>query len=91
MATLFSGVAGAALLKVLLPIFEMILGGMGRGLNDWLAAKRAEQTSRDLGAAQTTSTINRESADAERRASEVAVDRPDVADVVAGMERGDAF
>ncbi|WP_022722859.1 hypothetical protein [Rhodopseudomonas sp. B29] len=91
MGSLFAGAAGAALLKVLAPIIEALLNGIGRSFNDWLAQKRAEQAQRELGAAQTTSTINKESADAERRASEVAVNRPDVGAVVAGMERGDAF
>lgn len=91
MGGLFAGAAGAAMLKVFAPLLEAVLNGIGRSLNDWLAAKRAEQAQRELGAAQISSTINKESADAERRASQVAVNRPDVGAVVAGMERGDAF
>lgn len=88
---MFTGTAGAALLTVFAPILKALFEGMGRSFNDWLARKRAEQTNRDLGAAEVTSTINRESADAERKASELAVNRPDAGSVVAGMERGDAF
>ncbi|WP_441280494.1 hypothetical protein [Tardiphaga sp. 862_B3_N1_1] len=84
---MFSGLAGAALLKVL----EALFNAFGTGFNDWLSRKRAEQTQRELGAAETTSTINKESSNAERRASEVAVNRPDVGAVIAGMERGDTF
>lgn len=84
---MFSGLAGAALLKIL----EALFNAAGIGLNDWLARKRAENAQRDLGRAETTSTVNKESADAERRANEVAVNRPDVGTVIAGMERGDAF
>ncbi|WP_315804022.1 hypothetical protein [Bradyrhizobium sp. SZCCHNS3002] len=88
---MFTGTAGAALLTVLAPILKVLFEAMGRSFNDWLAAKRAEQTNRELGAARTTSTLNRETADAERRANQVAVDRPDIGTVVAGLERGDAF
>lgn len=84
---MFSGLAGAALLTVL----EAFFNAFGAGINDWLARKRAENNLHDLGVAETTSTINKESADAERRASEVAVNRPDVSTVIAGMERGDTF
>ncbi|WP_398480931.1 hypothetical protein [Tardiphaga sp.] len=84
---MFSGLAGAALLTIL----EALFNAAGVGLNDWLARKRAENNLHDLGVAETTSTINKESADAERRASEIAVNRPDVGAVVADMERGDAF
>lgn len=84
---MFTGLAGAALLKLL----EALLSAFGTGFNDWLARKRAENNLHDLGVAETTSTINKESADAERRASEVAVNRPDVSTVIAGMERGDTF
>ncbi|QUS39570.1 hypothetical protein RPMA_12525 [Tardiphaga alba] len=84
---MFTGLAGAALLKVL----EALFNAFGAGFNDWLARKRAENNLYDLGRAETTSTINKESADAERRANEAAVNRPDVSAVVAGMERGDTF
>lgn len=84
---MFSGLAGAALLKVL----EALFNAFGAGFNDWLARKRAENNLHDLGVAETTSTINKETAYAERRASEVAVNRPDVGAVIAGMERGDTF
>jgi len=84
---MFTGLAGAALLKVL----EALFNALGAGFNDWLDRKRAENNLHDLGVSETTSTINKESADAERRANELAVNRPDVGTVVAGMERGDAF
>jgi hypothetical protein len=84
---MFSGLAGAALLTVL----EALFNAFGTGINDWLARKRAENDQRALGRAETTSTINKDSADAERRATEVAVNRPDVGAVIAGMERGDTF
>ncbi|QUS40563.1 hypothetical protein RPMA_18265 [Tardiphaga alba] len=84
---MFTGLAGAALLKVL----EALFNAFGTGFNDWLARKRAENNLHDLGRAETTSTINKESADAERRANEVAVNRPDVDDVIAGLQRGDRF
>jgi hypothetical protein len=84
---MFTGLAGAALLKVL----EALFNAFGTGFNDWLARKRAENNLHDLGVAETTSTINKETADAERRASEIAVNRPDVGTVVAGMEHGDTF
>lgn len=89
MGGLFAGLSGAALLKILAPIIEAFFNGMGRSFNDWLAQQRAEQANRDLGAAQTRAQINKESADAERRANEVAVNRPDVGAVIAGMERGE--
>lgn len=91
LAGLLAGSAGAALLKAFAPVLEALFNAFGRSLNDWLAQKRAEQTARELGASQITSKINKEAADAERRASEVAVNRPAVGSVVAGMERGDTF
>lgn len=84
---MFSGLSGAALLTIL----EALFSAFGAGFNDWLARKRAENDLRDLGASETTSTINKETADAERRASEIAVNRPDVDAVVTGMQRGDPF
>jgi hypothetical protein len=88
---IFAGLSGAALLKILAPIIEAILNGIGRSFNDWLAQQRAEQANRDLGAAQTRAQINKESADAERRAADASVNRPDVDSVIAGMQRGDEF
>lgn len=88
---IFSGTSGAALLTVLAPILKIILEAMGHSFDDWLARQRAAQDNRDLGAAQTTARINKESADAERKASELAVNRPDVGAVIAGMERGEPF
>jgi hypothetical protein len=55
---LTSGAAAAAWLAVLRPILEMLFSAMGRSLNDWLADKRAEQTQRDLGAAQAANKAN---------------------------------
>lgn len=81
----------ASLLAMLAPILKALFEGFGSSLAASAASKRAEAAQRDLGASQTASTINKETADAERRASEVAANRPDVAVVVAGMERGDAF
>lgn len=75
----------------LAPFLGVLLNAFGKSFTDWLEQKRSEEAQRQLGASQVTSTINRETADAERRASEVAVNRPDVSTVVAGMERGDAF
>jgi hypothetical protein len=60
-------------------------------LGNYLAQRQADTNAKAAGQAEVTSTINKESADAERRASEVAVNRPDVSAVVAGMERGDTF
>ncbi|NPU63398.1 hypothetical protein HL667_00110 [Bradyrhizobium sp. 83012] len=88
---MFTGVAGAAWLTVLTPILKALFQAGFSSLGTWLDKQRAEQTSRELGAARTTATINRESADAERRADQLAVDRPDIGSVVAGLERGDAF
>jgi hypothetical protein len=85
------GAAAAAWLSVLQPILVALFSAAGKSFEGWLAAKRAEQAQRDLGAAKTTNTINQESADAERRASEIAINRPDLDVVIAGMERGDDF
>lgn len=60
-------------------------------LGNYQAQRQADSNAKAAGQAEATSTINREAADAERRASEVAVNRPDVNSVVAGMERGDTF
>jgi hypothetical protein len=86
-----AGAAGEALMKILSPLLSAFLNSVGKGINDNLAAKRSEQTIHDLGVSQTTSIINKESADDERRANEVAVNRPDVDAVVSGLERGDEF
>lgn len=86
-----AGTAAAAWLTVLEPLLEALFNAFGKSFNDWLATQRAEQTQRELGASQVTSTTNKESADAERRANDVAVNRPDVGTVIAGMERGDTF
>lgn len=51
-----------------------------------LAKRQADTNAKAAGQAEATSTINKETADAERRASEVAVNSPDVGTVVAGME-----
>ncbi|MFZ5737203.1 MAG: hypothetical protein ACOY6K_10015 [Pseudomonadota bacterium] len=67
----------------------LVLGALAKLALDAFAAWRADQTTRAAGRADATSTINRESADAERRANEVSVNRPDLGAVLAGMERGD--
>lgn len=91
MGGLFAGAAGAALLKVFAPLLEAVLNGIGRSLNDWLAAKRAEQAQRELGATQISSTINKESADADRRANAVLVNRPDLDDALDRWSHGAKF
>jgi hypothetical protein len=60
-------------------------------VGNWLSQRQADNNAKAAGQAQATTKINKESADAERRASEVAVNRPDTGAVVAGMERGDTF
>jgi hypothetical protein len=60
-------------------------------VSNWLSQRQADSNAKAAGQAQATSKINKESADAERRASEVAVNRPDAGAVIAGMERGDTF
>jgi len=49
---MFSGVAGAALLKIIAPIIEVFFNAIGRSFNDWATAKRAEQAQHDLGTAE---------------------------------------
>ncbi|MGJ4888972.1 hypothetical protein ACQR1Y_12300 [Bradyrhizobium sp. HKCCYLRH3099] len=88
---MFTGTAGAALLTVLAPILRIVLEAIGHSFDDWLARQQAAQVNRELGAREVTSILNKENADAERKASELAVNRPDVGAVVAAMERGDAF
>lgn len=78
--TWLTSYAGGLVLKLVVDLFS-----------NWLSQRQADANAKAAGRAETTSTINKESADAERRASEVAVNRPDVGNVVAGMERGDAF
>jgi hypothetical protein len=88
---MFTGVAAASWLAVLQPILEAFFSAFGRSFTDWLDRKRAEQAQRELGRFETASTINRESTNAERRASDLAVNRPDIGNVIDGMQRGDPF
>jgi hypothetical protein len=69
----------------------LLLGALAKILLDLWSDHQANQALRKSAVAETVATINKETADAERRANEVAVNRPDVSTVVAGMERGDAF
>lgn len=78
--TWLTGYVGGLVLKLVVDLF-----------NDWLSQRQADTNAKAVGRAETSTTINKEAADAERRANEVAVNRPDVSAVVAGMERGDAF
>ena len=88
---MFSAATWTWLLPILAPILKAFFEGMGKTWNDRLEQQRSEQTNRDLGASQVTSQINKGTADAERKASELATNRPDVGAVIAGMERGDSF
>lgn len=44
-----TGVAGAALLKTLAPLLEMLFNAFGKSFNDYLSQKRSEQARQDLG------------------------------------------
>lgn len=89
---MFTGTAlSAAAMAILKTLLDSFLMAFGSAVTDWLAAVRGEKAQRDLGAAQTTSSINKESADAERRANDVANNRPDDVAVIDGMVRGDEF
>lgn len=86
-----TGVAGAALLKVLGPLLEVLLSAFGKSMNDYLADKRAEQAQRDLG--RVTAERDQEAAgrEAAERELEAARNSPQtVDDAIARLEEGSA-
>lgn len=52
---------------------SLILGFLAQVIRDVAADRRASQSQRDLGAAQTNAAVNGETANAERRASDAAI------------------
>jgi hypothetical protein len=61
----------------------IVLGALAAYLKDIHAANASAQAQRDAGAASTAASVNKETADAERRAADAAVNAPD-RDAVAG-------
>jgi hypothetical protein len=51
---------------------SLLLGFLATVIKNWMDGRQAAQGQRDLGAATTASAVNKESADAERRAAAVA-------------------
>lgn len=56
------------------------LEAFGNMFLDWLRDQQAAQAREDLGASKTIAATNKETSDAERRASQVAVNAPDIDD-----------
>jgi hypothetical protein len=77
---MFSGVAGAALLKVFAPIFEALFNSVGRSFNDWMASKRAEKNAHDLGAAEANLGTARATIDAQQAELQAQADAPTTVD-----------
>ncbi len=69
----------------------LVLGALAKMALDAWQSYQANQALRQAGAAETANKINQESADAERRAGEVAVNQPDVDDALAGWADGKKF
>ena len=88
---MFSGVAGAALLKIFAPILEALFNSIGRSFNDWMASKRAEQSQHELGAAEANLGTANATIDAQQAQLEAQANAPTTVDeVIARLEGGSA-
>ncbi len=84
---MFSGLAGAALLKVL----EALFNAFGTSLNTWLEKQRTEQALKDLGRVTAERDQQTEAREATERELEAAQNAPQsVDDAIARLEEGSA-
>ncbi len=88
---MFSGATLAAVLSALQPLLEAFFSAFGRSVNDFLSRRRAEQTAKDLGAAEATNaqqgaTIEAQQAELEARANAPA----SIDDAIKRLEEGSA-
>ncbi|UFS77235.1 hypothetical protein LPB73_07615 [Tardiphaga sp. 37S4] len=84
---MFSGLAGAALLKVL----EALFNAFGTSLNTWLEKQRNEQALKDLGRVTAERDQQTEAREATERELEAAQNAPQtVDDAIARLEEGSA-
>lgn len=67
---------------------SLALGFLASVLKDAWATYQANKAQRDLGASETAATINKETADAERRAASAAINAPDRARVTDDADQG---
>jgi septal ring factor EnvC (AmiA/AmiB activator) len=84
---MFSGLAGAALLKIL----EALFNSFGVSFNAWATAKRAEQARQDLGRVTAERDASEASRQATQRELEAAQNAPQSADdAISRLEEGSA-
>lgn len=69
----------------------LLLGALCKLFLDAWNTYQANQSQRNSAVAEVTTKINKESADAEKRANEVLVNRPDIDDALDKWSRGEKF
>lgn len=86
-----SGSALATILAILAPLLKPMLEAFGATLNARARDQRAEQNSKDLGAAEVKIETQRETIDAQRRELEAQADAPQtIDDAISRLDEGSA-
>jgi hypothetical protein len=77
--------------SIIAAILQAFFSAFGRSLNDWLTARRAEQTSRDLGTAEANLGNANATIDAQQAELQAQADAPrSVDDALKRLEEGSA-
>jgi hypothetical protein len=67
---------------------SLLLGFVAKLISDAATRAQADRNAKAVGQLTTTATVNKETADAERRASDAAINAPDLRRVLDDLDRG---